>query len=214
MFCCWSGGKDSMLSLYRVVRQGIEVSHLVNMINTTGRRSRSHGLPSGLVRRQADILGLPVLQRRASWNTYEREFRRVVTLLKKEGVTGGVFGDIDLLAHREWVETLCREIGLEARLPLWRESREALLREFVKEGFRAIIVAVRTDRLGEEWLGRELDERFISEIMALEGIDICGEEGEYHTFVYDGPLFRTRVPFELGKRVSRSGCGFLELRED
>ncbi|MBN2125966.1 MAG: hypothetical protein JW821_16835, partial [Deltaproteobacteria bacterium] len=103
---------------------------------------------------------------------------------------------------------VCRETGIRPSLPLWKNSRERLLREFIGKGFKAVIVALRTDRLGREWLGRELDERFITEIRAEKNIDICGEEGEYHTFVYDGPLFKRPVAVKPGRPASRAGYLF------
>lgn len=212
LFCSWSGGKESALALHRALKIGEEVTHLLTMVNTTGRRSRSHGLPVGLIAAQAERLDLDLVQRRASWRSYEQEYKRTLRALKKQGVVGGIFGDIDLAEHRQWVERVCRETGMEAWLPLWREAREALLKEFMEEGFRAVIVAVHSPRIGEEWVGRELDGSFLKAVKEIEGVDICGEFGEYHTFVYDGPIFKQPVPFEPGKRMKRGEHCFLQLR--
>jgi len=192
---------------------GMEVAYLFNMANTTGRLSRSHGLPSYLIEEQARSMGLTLIQRRAGWNTYEREFKKAINKLKKNGVVGGIFGDIDLEEHRAWVERICQETNIKSLLPLWHKSRERLLNQFIAHGFRAIIVTVKSCLLGEEWLGRQIDEQFIKDIRKIGAIDICGEQGEYHTFVYDGPFFRKPVRFTFGKRVLRKGYCFLELKK-
>ncbi len=183
---------------------------MVGMLNSTGKRSRSHGIISDLLRVQADAMGISIIQRRASWRNYENEFKKAVTDLKSEGIKAGIFGDIDLQEHRDWVERVCGELGIEAVLPLWKGKREDLLREFIRVGFKAIVVAAQFEFLGEEWLGREIDEKFVADIKGLN-IDICGENGEYHTFVYDGPIFEKPVGFTAKRRILVNKHWFLEL---
>jgi uncharacterized protein (TIGR00290 family) len=210
-FCCWSGGKESLLSLYRAKNSGIHISYLVNMISEDGKYSRSHGISSRLLRLQAEALETPLVQKRTTWKTYEEKFKKAVSDFKKEGIQAGVFGDIDLQEHRDWVERICKEVGIKPILPLWKEKREKLLEEFIQLGFRAIVVATNAQFLDEEWLGRQINKEFIENLSALGNIDLCGENGEYHTFVYDGPIFKKPVEFTTGERILRDGHWFLQL---
>ena len=163
-FCCWSGGKESVLSLFYAQKKGLSVSHLVNMANSTGRISRSHGIQSSILAEQSKTIGIELIQRGASWNTYEQEFKKVIRGLKKQGVVCGVFGDIDLQEHRDWVERVCRDIGIKAILPLWQRKREELIKEFIDAGFKAVVCATNADYLGKEWLGRKVDKKFIQDL--------------------------------------------------
>jgi len=212
VFISWSGGKETALALYKVMKNpDIEAAYLLNMITEDGKHSRTHGIESGLLRLQAEATGIPIIQRRASWKNYEREFKKAISDLKKEGVVAGVFGDIDLEEHRNWVERVCEESQIRAILPLWKTKREELLMDFIDSGFKAIVVAARSDCLGLEWLGRKLDEAFIRDIKNVDGIDICGEAGEYHTFVFFGPVFKNSVRFLHGKKIFKGDHCFLEL---
>lgn len=201
-FVSWSGGKETSLACYKAIQnQDIKVAYLLNMVSEDGKRSRSHGLDSSLLRAQSDAMGIPIIQRRTTWEGYEGIFKEAVSELKKEGVKIGVFGDIDLQEHRDWVERVCKEIGIKPLLPLWGENRERLLKEFIRTGFKAIVVATKADLLGKEWLGRRIDEEFIKNLKKLNDVDLCGEKGEYHTFVFDGPIFREPVKFTAGRKV-------------
>jgi len=163
------------------------------------------------LRAQAEAIGSPIVQRKTTWNTYEEEFKKAALDLKKEGIEAGVFGDIDVQEHRDWVERVCNEVGINALLPLWKGERVELLKEFIQTGFKAIIVATNSDFLGKEWLGREINGEFIEGLKAIGDVDLCGERGEYHTFVYDGPIFKKSVEFIIGKKVLKDKHWFLEL---
>jgi uncharacterized protein (TIGR00290 family) len=117
------------------------------------------------------------------------------------------------MEHRTWIERVCNEMEIEPVFPLWNADTTGLLREFVSEGFRALTVSVRTGMLPESWLGREIDESFLNELSTLEGIDPCAENGECHSFVYDGPLFGQAVRFEKGAVSEHDNHYFLEIRE-
>ena len=218
-FVSWSGGKETSLSCYKVMQnQDVKVAYLLNMISEDGKYSRSHGIGSDLLRAQSEAIEIPIVQRKTSWKTYEEEFKRAVSDLEKDGIEAGVFGDIDLQEHRDWVERVCREIGIKPILPLWtppthhpNKKREELLKEFIQTGFKAIIVATNSDFLGKEWLGREINGEFIEGLKAIGDVDLCGERGEYHTFVYDGPIFKKSVEFIIGKKVLKDKHWFLEL---
>jgi uncharacterized protein (TIGR00290 family) len=209
-FCSWSGGKESALAFYRAIWDGIEVKCLLNMVSEDGKRSRSHGISSKLIRLQADAMGIPIIQRKTTWENYEEEFKKALSDFRKEGVFAGIFGDIDLQEHRDWVERVCKGAGIKPVLPLWKEQREKLLEEFIDAGFKAVVVAV-TDSLGEECLGRQIDYNFINDLKGLKDVDLCGEKGEYHTFVYNGPIFKKPVEFITGKKILRDKHWYLEL---
>ena len=214
VFVSWSGGKESSLACYRARKAGLEVYYLANMVTEDGTRSRTHGLSARILKVQARAMGMPLVQRPATWQSYEAEFKKMVGELKQKGIEGGVFGDIDLEEHREWVERVCREAGITAHEPLWGESQDEILKDFINSGFRAVIVAIRADILGEEWLGRSIDMNFYTEIKELgkaQNITPCGEVGEYHTLVVDGPLFQKRLEITEARKVFRDKHWFLEI---
>lgn len=215
VFTSWSGGKDSSLACYRAITGGLNVQYLLNMTMSDGRRSWTHGLRSELLNLQAQAVSIPLVQRPTAMTDYEAEFRNALSALKREGVSGGVFGTIDVLQDRQWNEKSCRDTGLACHLPLWGESQENILRDFMALEFKAIVVAVKADLLGEEWLGRKVDAGFLadlSELKKTKNITICGEAGEYHTFVTDGPIFRQRIEIMESAKVSRGGYWFLDIR--
>lgn len=210
-FCSWSGGKDSCLALYRACRAGATPRRLLTMLAEDGIRSRSHGLAREVLEAQASRLGIPLLARPAAWAEYEPVFIRALQDLKKEGIQAGVFGDIDFMPHLEWDTRICALTGMLLCLPLWQGSRTELLDEFLSAGFKAVIVTVKEDKLGREFLGKTLDRNMISEF-ERKGIDLSGESGEYHTVVVDGPLFSSPLLLETGGTVIKSGYCQLEVR--
>jgi len=211
-FVCWSGGKDSTISLYLAMKiRNIKIKYLLNMVSEDGIFSRSHGINSTLLNLQTQAIGIPIVQRGTTWENYESEFKKVVTELKNKDIQAGVFGDIDLQEHRDWVERVCKDTGIKPILPLWKKDREELMNEFIGSGFKAIVVATNADFLGEEWLGREVDNKFIDDLKKLGNIDLCGEKGEYHTFVFDGPIFKKPVEFISGEKVLKEEHWLLEL---
>jgi diphthine-ammonia ligase len=210
LFCSWSGGKDSCLSLYHAVQEGGLPKYLFTMLNEGGKISRSHGLPVSVIVKQAEGLNLPIVFNRSGWNEYEYRFSETLGDLKKKGVSHGVFGDIDLEPHREWCLRVCAGKDMVAFHPLWKRSRKELLEEFLDLGFKAIIVAIQADKLGREWLGKTIDKTMIKEFEDI-GIDVCGESGEYHTVVTDGPLFNSEVVLEVNEATFHDGYWFLEI---
>ncbi len=211
-FISWSGGKETLLSCYRVMQaRKDKIAYLLNMASEDGGYSRSHRSSTKLLTLQAKAIGLPIIQREASWGSYEEKFKKAVSDLKKMGIMAGVFGDIDLQGHRDWVEKICKEMEITPILPLWKEERKLLLEEFIDSGFKAIVIAVQTSLLGNAWLGRMIDKEFVDDLTSKSNIDISGENGEYHTFVYDGPIFKGRVRFSTGKKIYKGKNCFLEL---
>lgn len=194
-FCSWSGGKDSAYSLYLSQTMGIKCVYLLTMLDETGLRLRSHGVPKELVLAQSRALDIPILTVSTSWESYEKNFREALFFFRDLGIECGIFGDVYLDEHRLWVERVTQEGGFKSLLPLWRKEEKEIITEFFNAGFRAIICAVRVEELLDH-LGEDLSLNFLSKLKGL-GLDPLGENGEYHTFVYDGPNFREKVEFEI-----------------
>jgi uncharacterized protein (TIGR00290 family) len=208
--CSFSGGKDSCLALYRAIHAGGDAKKLITMFTEGGERSRSHGLHLSIITAQSQAMNIPLLTRATSRNDYEKHFTDALTSVKKEGVQHVVFGDIDLREHRDWEERVCNGIGLRPFLPLWLEERGKILGEFLELGFCAMIIAVKENVLTTSLLGKTLSRTVIEEIES-QGADACGEEGEYHTLVYDGPIFQSSLTLTRGEEVLRDGYWFLDL---
>ena len=214
VFTSWSGGKDSCFACYRATINGLKVRYLANMITDDSKRSWSHGQSPELLQVQSQAIGITLVQHQATRDNYEAEFKNMLRTFKEEGIDGGVFGDIDFNEHREWVERVCQAVDITPHLPLWGEKQEKILRDFINLGFETIIVVTKSDLLGEEWLGRKVDLDFLKHLDKLretKDITPCGESGEYHTFVTDGPLFKRRIEILETKKIFRDEHWFLEI---
>ena len=214
VFTSWSGGKDSCFACYRAIVSGLKVRYLANMITEDAKRSWTHGQSPELLQVQAKAIGIPLVQRQTSMANYETEFKDTLLTLKQTGISGGVFGDIDLEEHRQWIERVCHEVDITPHLPLWGQSQDKIMRDFIDLGFEAVVVVTKSDLLGEEWLGRKVDLDFIKhldELREMKDITLCGEAGEYHTFVIDGPLFNQRIEILETNKVLRDEHWFLEI---
>lgn len=208
----WSGGKDSCLACYRAKSKGHDIMGLLNFTTGSKENSLSHGLSAGIISRQAKMTGMPSFQKAMPKEGYRDEFKRLIDEWKRtKGIEGIVFGDIYLESHKKWVDDVCRELRVEPVMPIWTKDTAGLMREFIDLGFKAVIVAARADKLGEEWLGREIDSGLMKEFEEMGDIDPCGENGEFHTFVYDGPLFKEKVKFTNGNKALRDGRWFMEV---
>jgi len=204
----WSGGKDSAMALMRAQARGLDVTRLLNFYDPATDRVRFHATRSDVIRAQVDAIGIDLTQLGAPWERYEATFRDMLAGLKREGFTGVVFGDIHLADVRAWYEERVLAAGLAHVEPIWGEPPAALVAEFVASGSRAVITCCELPKLDESWLGRIIDERFVAEIGA-RGIDPAGENGEYHSFTFAGPLFRAPVPWRAGLR--RHDGAFVQL---
>jgi len=203
----WSGGKDSALALYDIQRQQTyRVDRLLTTFNRQADRVSMHGLRRRLLRRQAEVLGYSLrevdLPEMSDLESYNRAMAAAFEQVRQEGLTHGIFGDIFLEDLRRYREEQLREAGLEGVFPLWRQSTRSLMDRFIDLGFRAVVICVSAERLDASFLGRELDAQFLRDLP--KEVDPCGENGEYHTFVYDGPIFERPVAFRFGERVYRS----------
>ena len=206
----YSGGKDSMLAIYRAIRLGMEPVRLITTYNTDLSRSWFHGIPDPVLQAVSHSLRIPVQLIRTSWQDYRENFLAQLKQDRQDGAEVCVFGDIDIEEHLEWCSGVCRDAGMEALFPLWHESRADLVRESISLGFQANITVVDTSRLSDRHLGHVLTEDTIRAIQS-EGADICGENGEYHTFVSDGPIFSSPIPFSFGEKLIRGNYAVLPL---
>ncbi|MGH2378543.1 MAG: diphthine--ammonia ligase [Candidatus Limnocylindria bacterium] len=206
----WSGGKDSALALTRARAGGLEVASLLNFVDDVSRRVRFHATRAELIAAQAAAVGVPLRQSATSWGGFEAAFRAVLADLVRERFAGVIFGDIHLADVRAWYEERVRDAGLEHVEPLWGKPPAALLGEFVSGGGRAVVTCCERAKLDDGWLGRIIDERFAREI-AGAGIDVCGENGEYHSFAFAGPIFRTPVAWSGGEVRIQDGFAQLDL---
>lgn len=211
--CLWSAGKDSCFACYKAGLAGHKILSLVNFTTLDGKKSLSHGLDAGLIQRQAQAIGIPLFQKAMPKGSgYREAFKDALRQWKAEkGIEGIVFGDIYLEEHKVWIDKVCQEAGLEVIMPLWGKDTTDLVSEFIEIGFQAIVVSTLTKFMGAEWLGRRIDESFLTELKTLGTIDPCGEKGEFHSFVYAGPGFSQVVDFKVGKKVARDQHWFLEL---
>jgi len=208
----WSGGKDSCFACYRAICKGYDISYLVNFISKEYKRVSFHGTEDKLIQLQAEALGMPLLQKETTGNGYEQEFKEAVRSLIPEGIKGMIFGDIYLQEHKDWVERVCGELGIEAVEPLWGEKSEKILLEFMDAGFEAIIVSAKVDLFGKEWIGQKVNRDFFKYVKE-NSVDICGENGEYHTLVVNGPVFKKKLEITESKTIARDGYWFLDTVE-
>ncbi|GJM17272.1 MAG: hypothetical protein DHS20C13_25990 [Thermodesulfobacteriota bacterium] len=202
----WSGGKDSSLALYEVKNsQVFDIVALITTVTSDYDRVSMHGLRTSLLEQQAEYLNIPLEKAFISKNTsndeYESKFNEVILKYKESGIRHVVFGDLFLQEIKKYREDLLRRIGMECVFPIWKRDTVELAKEFIDSGFKAITVCVDSNVLGEEFAGREFDEQFLNDLPA--GIDPCGENGEFHTFVYDGPIFKQRIDHKIGEIVLR-----------
>ena len=211
----YSGGQDSALAMYRAIQLGYEPVCILTTYNCEIGRSWFHGLPTEILEQIAKTLGVSLeLVETGPGDNYAAAFTAALKRLKEDwGITGCVFGDIDIEEHFHWCDSCCRNAGVESVFPLWKEDRLALVRETIDLGFKAMIKVVRLSMLGEEFLGRTLSGEVVDAI-ARCGADACGENGEYHTFVWDGPLFQRPVVFQTGSVIRTEDYGILPVYDE
>jgi len=202
----WSGGKDSSLALYEILITGeYEITALITTITSDYDRVSMHGLRTELLEEQTLSVDIPLqkalISKDASNDEYESAFNSLLLSYKEKGIEKVVFGDLFLEDIKKYRENLLGKIGMECVFPLWKRDTAKLAQEFIQLGFKAITVCVDSEVLGEEFAGREFDKQFLNELPAE--IDPCGENGEFHTFVYDGPIIENPIEHRLGEVVLR-----------
>ena len=203
----WSSGKDALMAWHHILQDGnYDIQKLVTTVNKDFKRVSMHGVAIELLEAQAVSLQLPLHQIALSGNvslqTYNETMQKHTRQLIDEGFTEAVFGDIFLEDLKNYREKELRKIGLNAIFPLWKKDTTTLAQEFINLGYKAIVVCTSAKELDASFCGREFTHDFLQDLP--EGVDPCGENGEFHTFVYDGPLFEQPVRFEKGEKIMRS----------
>jgi diphthine-ammonia ligase len=207
----WSGGKDSCFAFMEAVRLNGQPKVLMNMMNENGLVSRSHAIPKEVLQQQAVELGLPIVTVPSTWNDYEINFINTLRQLVEEyEINSAVFGDIDFDSNRAWEEKVCEAAFISPVLPLWKQDRKDLVMKMLIEGIHCIIVSCN-QQLGEDFLGKKLDEELIKKLEELDA-DVCGENGEYHTLVVNCPLYRNELNVEFLTKRNHNNYWFQEMK--
>lgn len=207
----YSCGKDSALALYRMVREGHKPVGLLVMFNEEQGRSWFHGVDKPLLEAVSKSLNIPLILCECKACDYNAAIETGLVRAKELGAEVAVFGDIDIQEHREWGTERCRVAGLDAVFPLWQQDRLALTHEVIDIGFKAVIKCVEKSKVHPKFLGTILHHDIINEIIA-GGADACGENGEYHTFVFDGPIFSFPLPIEMGEVIDFETHAVIDIR--
>jgi uncharacterized protein (TIGR00290 family) len=213
---CWSGGKDSALALHALShRADVRVTGLLTTVTDEYDRISMHGVRRELLLQQAEALGLPLHEVRIPPQCvnpiYESRMEQALRAHLVEGVRTVAFGDIFLEDLREYRERNLAKLDMRAIFPIWKRDTRELAREFCQQGFRAIAVSIDSKKLDRSFAGRELTSEFFSALPA--GVDPCGENGEFHTFVFAGPIFSRAIGVQRGEVVDRDGFTFCDLKE-
>ncbi|MCU0637684.1 MAG: diphthine--ammonia ligase [Methanothrix sp.] len=182
--------------------EGYQVTHLLNFRNI--KKIGSHEINPRIIQAQSEAIGIPLIQ--TDFFSYEQEFKNVTLNLQARGkqVDGAVFGHIE--THKMLVDRICRDLDIDLLLPLWRQNSEKILTEIIDAGFEVFIVSIKDSLLSREWLGRRIDERFINDLSNVnDSLDPCGENGEFHTIVTDGPIFKKKILISGSDVILREG---------
>ena len=210
----WSGGKDSCFACYKAIQEGHEVVNLLIMMSDLS-ISNFHMIRSDMLDAQSQAIGIPIVKWTTTPDTYEQEFKKALLQMKAKGVEGIVTGDVfDVALHEAgWLDRICKEVGLTPVRPLWHRDTQQILEEFINAGFKATVVRIVTNLLSMDWLGREINKKFLDDLLKLGSVDPCGEHGEFHTFVTDGPLFKkTRIEILESEKVKLNGNARLVIK--
>jgi len=200
----WSGGKDSALALYKCIEnKEFEICQLLTSINKERQRISMHGIRKELLIQQAESIGIPLniieIPESTNMETYDSIMKNKLISLNKMGINYSIFGDIFLEDLRAYRETRLSEVSLKGVFPLWKMQTKDVIEEFLKLGFKTIVVAADAKLLSKDFVGRVIDEKFLKELPP--NVDPCGENGEFHTFVFDGPIFEKAIDFRIGEKV-------------
>ncbi|PQJ73680.1 Dph6-related ATP pyrophosphatase [Polaribacter butkevichii] len=203
----WSSGKDSALALYKILQDPTyNLDLLVTTINKDFNRVSMHGLRNELLLKQVDSIGIPLkiieFPADVTMDLYAKIMKEAMDSLVAQKYSHTIFGDIFLEDLKAYRDTKLAEVNIKGVYPLWKKDTKEVLQEFLYLGFKAITVCVNAKLLGEEFVGRVIDEQFIKDLP--ENVDVCGENGEFHTFVFDGPIFKNPIDFSTGEKVLRS----------
>lgn len=204
---CWSGGKDSSLALYKILKEDeFEILALLTTVNEEFKRVSMHGVREDLLEEQARQIGLPLekvyIGKSSTNEEYEKRMEAVLLKYKAEGVEYAIFGDIFLEDLKKYREDNLARIGMKAYFPLWKQDTTKLIHEFIGLGFKTMICCTNNDYFDENGVGNIIDEDFISSLP--DKVDPCGENGEFHTFAYAGPIFKNPISITVGEKVLKT----------
>ena len=202
----WSGGKDSTMALHEILSsRRYEVAALLTTVTEDYDRISMHGIRRVLLEQQAESIGIPLekvlISRQAANEEYETKTMQTLTKYKKSGVASVVFGDIFLEDLKDYREKNLAKLEMKGIFPIWKRDTSELMRAFIALGYKAVTVCVDTQTLDGRFVGRMIDRQFMDDFPKTA--DVCGENGEYHSFVYDGPIFKRAVSYRLGEKVLR-----------
>ena len=206
----YSFGKDSAYALYKMIKDGHKPVCLITTINEDNKKSWTHGVNSTIIEKYIKSLGLPMILAPCNSNNYETAFEEALQKAKNLGANSCVFGDIDIELHFEWNRSRCKNTLLECIMPLYGIKREKIIQEELDTGFVAIIKCVEKKFLGIEFLGKTLDKELLDKIKKT-GADVCGENGEYHTLVIDGPIFKESIEVEIGEIIDLGNYASIDI---
>ncbi len=209
----YSGGKDGVLAIHRAIKAGYEPIMLITTYNTDRNRSWFHGVPEEVLKSISKSLGIPIKLIKTSGEDYAKNFEFALSEAKSLGADFCVFGDIDIEEHKNWCVDRCKNAEMDWLFPLWQENRKDLVHEFIDCGYTANITIVNTDMLSDRFLGEKLTKELLEEI-ELTGADVCGENGEYHSFVSSGEIFKSEIEFKFGDTIYESNFGIIPVLEN
>lgn len=207
----YSCGKDSSYALYKMIEAGHEPVGLLVMVNQDMDRSWFHGADYALLDKFSKSLELPLILCPSKGEEYHLAFEDGLRRAMEMGAETACFGDIDIEGNRQWSEERCRRVGIKYEFPLWQQSREEIVRRILDLGFKCVIKNINNEMLPDHILGKILDDEVIR-VMEDAGIDICGENGEFHTTCVDGPVFKTPLPYELGEVLHFGNRSVVDIR--
>jgi uncharacterized protein (TIGR00290 family) len=205
-FFNWSGGKDSSLALYHILQQKeFSIEYLLTNLSAEHQRISMHGVSFDLLKQQAESLGFPLetmsIIKDATMEDYGKQVTEKMSFFTKQNINNCVFGDIFLEDLKVYRENQLKPVGITAHFPLWQRPTIDIINEFIDLGFKAKVVSINAQLLDKSFAGRELDKSFINDLP--DNVDVCGENGEFHSFVYDGPIFKNPIPIEVGDIVKK-----------
>ena len=206
----YSCGKDSTLALHKMVQQGNMPIGLIVMVNEESERSFFHGATRQMLEEYEKVLRIPIYPVFSAGDDYHLQMENALLEMKRQGAEFACFGDIDIEENRRWSEKRCENTGLESVFPLWRSDREANVREIISLGYKCLIKSINNKLLPKDILGKILDEEAVK-VMKASHIDVCGENGEYHTLTVDGPLFHHAIDFSLGDIIDFGDYSVIDI---
>lgn len=202
----WSGGKDSSYCLHKVLQEGkYDIKYLLTSVNESFQRISMHGVRVELLEQQAENIGIPLIKlllpENPDMEMYNQKMSEVMQNIKSEDIEVSIFGDIFLEDLRTYRENKLKEVGMKAEFPIWKMPTKKLATDFIDKGFKTITVCINDGYLNENFVGREFDYQFLKDLP--DNVDPCGENGEFHTFVYDGPIYKKPIKVILGEKVHK-----------